>query len=408
MELNTITIYTLKNTDFGLYYHIPFCAQICNYCDFPKTRKYSDETISDYIEILKSHTHGWIEFLTKNSTDKSSPKFSSVFFGGGTPGLLSDQYTPLFAAIRSYLDKDCEISLEANVNNINERNLHTWKDLGFNRLSIGVQSFNPLGLKTLSRTHSKDDAIAAINIAKKYFNNVNIDIIFGWPGQTISDLEKDIYEVIQLEISHLSLYCLTLEKKTKLTRDVELNRVEALDDDTLSKYYEHARNMLKATDFIHEEVSNWTLPNKSCKHNWLYWQAGPYLGIGAGAHGFLNTDKGIGERYSYESNINKFLKSAPPTGLSILDSIESSAAHYDERDCEAWLLEYIGCSLRSYHGINLELIKKKTGHIFHPTINIKNGIQTGKLKINGDILKLDQSEWFRETGWALELVLSHP
>ena len=163
----------------GLYLHIPFCKSICHYCDFPKTRLFNKDLVSKYFSKLKTVLQQWL------SVD--SIHFSSVYLGGGTPGLFAEEYASIFALLRGYIDKDAEITIEVNPNDVRRENLSIWKDFGINRISIGVQSFNDDALRFLTRSHSSKTAEHSIELAKDFFSNVNIDLIYGLPSQKVKD-----------------------------------------------------------------------------------------------------------------------------------------------------------------------------------------------------------------------------
>ncbi len=277
---------------FSLYIHIPFCSRLCHYCDFAKTARFDEALVRDYLRRLGEDLGLWL----------SSPYFRgrrihSIFLGGGTPGLFSQEYDKLFSILADKLSDDGEVSIEANPNDITLEKLSLWRDLGFNRLSIGVQTFSTLGLKALTRDHSSQGALSAIHLARNYFDNLNIDLIYGWPGQTETDLQNDLELACSLDLGHLSLYNLTLEPSTPLGKSYLRRNKDIHSDDRLADFYKLIRETLKQNNFLHDEVSNWSKPGYSCLHNWNYWQGKDYLGLGVGAHGFLSDERKGGTRY---------------------------------------------------------------------------------------------------------------
>jgi oxygen-independent coproporphyrinogen III oxidase len=314
----------------SLYLHIPFCRSVCHYCDFAKTANYDNKSTENYFRTLGHHL---------NSVDFQNP-LKTLFLGGGTPSLFAKEYESIFHKIN--FDPQCEISLEAN-----PEDLHLckdWKNIGINRLSIGVQTFSPLGLKTLTRLPSntlKESILKAHN----HFPNLNIDLIYGWPGQSLADWQSDLSWVLEHKIPHVSLYALTFEAGTVFGRKLKRDIMHAPDDDQYLEYYSLACELLRGT-YTHEEVSNWSLPGFSCRHNWVYWSDQSYLGLGVGAHSYLAEADGIGRRFFYDKSLYRFLN----------DPI----VHTDEgRSKESWLYEYLGSALRTHRGVDLKRIEAK-------------------------------------------------
>jgi oxygen-independent coproporphyrinogen III oxidase len=375
-------------TPFGLYIHIPFCSKICHYCDFAKTSNFSTDHVKNYFKVLESQLNSWL------STFHPKQQFSSVFFGGGTPGLFSSEYESIFNIIKDRIQTTCEITLEANPHNIQKENLKVWRSLGFNRISIGVQSFDPKGLLNLTRDHSSLEARNAIELASTEFENVNLDIIYGWTNQSESSWVNDLAIATSLPVAHLSLYNLTFEGTTPMARSVKRGVTKPKTDEFLEWCYLQAIEILGSNSFEHEEISNWSKPGYSSIHNWLYWQGHSYLGIGSGAHGYIDDGSQIGKRYSYVSDLRKYIKDH----LDI-PSHKTSLVTETDRDISSWLLEYVGCSLRCRDGV--DLVKTKSfGWDFSPNPIIKQALTDGLLKQSNSKVFLSSKEWFKETSWS--------
>jgi oxygen-independent coproporphyrinogen-3 oxidase len=378
---------------FGLYIHIPFCSHICHYCDFSKTANFNDEHTVQYFRILESQFKHWMA-----RSELTNVTFSSVFFGGGTPGLFSREYQSLIDTISPYLRNEAEITIECNPKNITSESLKTWKNLGFNRISIGVQSFQNEGLKALTRDHTESQSRAAVSLAAEFIENINIDLIYGWSGQTKNSWENDIKSALNLPIKHLSLYSLTFEGQTPFARSLRRGLMKELPDSFLADTYEYARNILKQNQFHHEEISNWAKENFASRHNHLYWQSDYYVGIGCGAHGFIPSDAGtdhllIGKRYSYTKDLRQYLRESQTAG-------EIGVAIYEEdRTSESWLFEYIGCALRCAEGVDLQEIESR-GWTLKLTSQMTEAINQGTVMFKNNIFSLIPSEWFRETSWS--------
>ena len=347
--------------------------------------------MQDYCNVLHRQVDDWLSRLD------SEHRFTSVFFGGGTPGLFVEEYQPLLRRLEGVLTNDAEITLEANPANVNEDRLKAWRDIGFNRISIGVQTFSDNGLRALTRDHSGEDAVNAIKLAAKIFSRVNGDLIYGWLGQTKDIWQSDLHRMIDCGVGHMSLYALTYEGQTPFARAERRGAIVSASDAKLAEYYEMARDVLAQNGYVHDEISNWARPGFSCRHNWLYWSGRPYVGIGAGAHGFVPDSTQIGRRYSYTGDLRRFLREAA-SGLPP-EIVE------DDRTIATWLLEYVGCGLRSSRGID-EMQILARGYVLKPTPNLLQGLASGVVRREHGRIRLDPAEWFRETAWSLEIAES--
>ncbi len=269
---------------FGIYLHIPFCARICPYCDF-NTYAHKEDRIPDYVEAL-------IREMDLTQANAGRVMAETVFFGGGTPSLLpSDAVTRLIQALRSRfaIAQDAEVTLEVNPETIDARSLAAFREAGINRLSIGVQSQQLSGLRVLGRGHRPETALTAFRAARAAgFDNVSLDLIFGWPGQTLADWESDLNTILDWSPEHLSLYSLIVEPGTPMHDAVRRGIMITPDDDATADMYELAISRLAAADWHHYEVSNWArTPDLISRHNRIYWRNGRYLGLGAGAHAYV-------------------------------------------------------------------------------------------------------------------------
>jgi oxygen-independent coproporphyrinogen-3 oxidase len=268
----------------GIYVHIPFCTAKCGYCDFNSYANH-EHMIPSYAETLVKDAALWAEAVGGRLVE-------TIFFGGGTPSLNSvDEMATILGGLRSQFKvaPGAEISLEANPGSLSTAYLHGLRGVGFNRLSIGVQSFDDEELVQLDRIHSADDARQAFASAREAgFDNVNLDLIYGLPGQSMSSWQGTLDEALALSPEHLSLYALTVEDGTPLARDIARGRVTAPDPDAQAEQYEWTDERLARAGYEHYEISNWARPGYRCRHNLMYWQNREYLGLGAGAHSFLN------------------------------------------------------------------------------------------------------------------------
>lgn len=392
-----------KTKTVGLYLHIPFCRFLCHYCDFVKTARWTEGLVDLYFSALSKHLEFWIKtFLIPEGY-----KLGSVFVGGGTPSLFAKEYENIFCLIEPFLTEDAEITLEANPDNMSEENLRFWKSLGFNRISCGVQSFSSAGLEALTRKHKASEVPLAYERARKYFDSINLDLIYGWNGQTLEDWKQELAQLTKLSPDHASLYLLTYAPGTPIGRAHERGKIKASHDKVLESFYEMARSSLAEAGYAHEEVSNWSKGGKSCRHNWLYWQDQYYLALGAGACGYLPSSLSpFGMRYQYTGREKSFSnQKLPQEWISWDGKSELLGDHFliEERSDSIWLLEYLGAALRSSRGVDLGLIRKKTDYSYRESLFLETAVKEGCLRQEGNRLLLSEREWFRESSWCLKI-----
>ncbi|HLO17114.1 MAG TPA: radical SAM family heme chaperone HemW [Anaerolineales bacterium] len=307
----------------SLYFHIPFCTHRCAYCDF-NTYAGQEDLIPAYVEALCKE----IEFVGKASRAerKSSDsetvveaplRVHTVFFGGGTPSLLSQkQFESIFKSIRDnfILTGDAEITIEANPGTVSYENLRELRKIGINRISYGVQSANMEELRMLERAHNFFDVIEAVTSARKAgFDNLNLDLIYGLPEQTLPTWQTTVKRILALHPEHISAYALTLEHGTPFGRWSSKGLLPLPDPDLAAEMYEWASETFEANGYLQYEISNWArdrqmskvrplTPTLACKHNLQYWRGLPYLAFGAGGHGYAN-----GYRYSNVLRIKTYI-----------------------------------------------------------------------------------------------------
>ena len=268
----------------GLYVHIPFCTAKCGYCDFNSYAGH-EHMIPSYSETLLKDASLWASTVGRRPVE-------SVFFGGGTPSLTPvEAMAKILGGLRAtfMFAPDAETSLEANPGSLSTEYLRGLRAVGFNRLSIGVQSFDDEELVQLDRIHTGEQAFEAYASARQAgFDNVNLDLIYGLPEQPLAKWQRTLERALALAPEHLSLYALTVEDGTPLARDVARGRVVPPDPDVQAEHYEWTQDRLARAGYEHYEISNWALPGRRCRHNLVYWQNREYLGLGAGAHSFLD------------------------------------------------------------------------------------------------------------------------
>jgi len=298
---------------FGIYLHVPFCVRKCRYCDFV-TYAGRNALIPDYVAALVAD----IESAPRRWPGEL-PRVSSVFWGGGTPSLLP---AAAFGRIHDAIERTfgwqfaraaVEITIEANPETIDGAYLRTAHAGGVNRLSLGVQSFQKAGLRALDRDHDAATIARAVAAARRAgIDEVSLDLIFGWDGQTDADWQADLAAALALAPQHLSLYALTIEDGSALAADIARGRVHAPDDDRQADFYERAVAVLGAAGYEGYEISNWACRapdeppglNRS-RHNSLYWRNGEYLGFGVGAHSHFR-----GQRFGVGRLVRRYIESA--------------------------------------------------------------------------------------------------
>ena len=257
---------------FGVYVHVPFCAHRCDYCDFA--------TWTDRDHLIDAYVDACVTDLQR----REYPPATSVFFGGGTPSLL-----PASSLVRilDAIDRapDAEVTVECNPDSVDADKFATYRAAGVNRVSLGVQSLAPHVLRDLGRTHDPANVDKAVALASEAgITRVNLDVIYGTPGESIADWERTLAGVLALGVEHVSAYALTVEPATPLGQRVA-HGAPAPDDDDQAEKYAIADDMLTAAGLDWYEISNWARPGAACRHNLVYWEQGEYLAIGCAAHG---------------------------------------------------------------------------------------------------------------------------
>ncbi|MDT3695068.1 MAG: radical SAM family heme chaperone HemW [Ignavibacterium sp.] len=270
----------------AIYIHIPFCDHKCIYCDFYSI--ITTENIQSFLSALKKE----ISYYSSYSFDRN---ISSVFFGGGTPSLMTPDYIDeILNCLKSNfnIDKDAEITLETNPGTVDKEKLKAFKDTGINRISIGIQSFDENELKFLTRIHNSQTAANTVyDAAEVGFDNISIDLIFNLPDQTKERWKNNLKTAVELPIKHLSAYSLILEKGTILNKMVLDGKVTIQDEDYDADLYETTIDFLSSKGFLQYEVSNFAKPGYECLHNNAYWQYRDYLGFGPSAHSFVHNKR---------------------------------------------------------------------------------------------------------------------
>ena len=346
----------------SVYIHIPFCDNICSYCDFCKM-KYNKEWIDTYLDSLKNGIQNYYK----------GEKIRTLYIGGGTPSSLSVEELNKLFDIVSLLDLECleEFTFECNIESITNEKLILLKKHNVNRLSIGVQTLNDKFLNLLNRSHTKEEVKDKIEMAKLVgFNNINVDLMYALPGETIKDLEKDLSDFIDLDVNHISTYSLMIEPNTKFYID----KIKPIDEDLDYEMYKYIESRLEENGFKHYEISNYAKTGHESKHNLVYWHNEYYYGFGLSASGYL-------ENYRYDNtrNINKY------NAHNFIDNI----VKITEED----RLKYeLILGFRVLRGINKEDFKNKFNISIYEVPNIKE-------LLNKNMLEEDETHIFIASDW---------
>lgn len=357
----------------GLYIHIPFCESKCIYCDF-----YSINDHSTKHEFIKS----LINEIRNESVNLKDKNIDTIFIGGGTPSLLlKPDFEKLFEALYTYLDisNDSEITIEANPGTLDKNKLKEFKKLPINRISFGVQSFIDSDLKFLSRIHNSKQAEDSIKYAQDAgYSNVNLDLIFSIPGQTIDNWAYNLEKAVNLNTQHISAYSLIFEEGTPLYSLLKQNKVKNSNIEIERDMYDYTMDYLKANGFNQYEISNYAKPGYECRHNLKYWQHEEYIGFGPSAASYLNNYRRINVR-----DVDRYI-----------DSINHGEKPYDALefiDEQTSQNEFIMLGMRS-KGINFSEFKNKYKEDFKSKYHYPIEILTkgGLASIEADCIRLTQ------------------
>ena len=345
----------MKN--ISLYIHVPFCVKKCNYCDF-LSAPCDDETRQTYVEVLCTE----IQQRAEQFKDK---KVDTIFFGGGTPSILTaEQMEKIMSAIRNHfhIQTEAEISLEMNPGTVDREKLETYKKLGINRLSIGLQSADNEELKILGRIHTWEDFLQTWKLVRETgFDNVNIDLMSALPGQTLESYEENLQKVLNLKPEHISAYSLIVEEGTLFyewfesdnEKEKRVTNKKLPDENTDRQMYELTKKLLEEQGYYRYEISNYALKGYECKHNIGYWKRKEYLGLGLGAASLLFIDTQVQQKKDGREQIKKAsgdsvvnnVRCTNITDLHTYLSVANGKNEQEEEDADCkWIEEQIKLS----------------------------------------------------------------
>jgi len=327
----------------GIYIHIPFCKQRCTYCDF------YTEVAPQFIPVLIDSI---IRELNIRKDYLGNSQVSTIYFGGGTPSILSnEQFLLIFDAIYKLFTvaENAEITFEANPDDLTPEFLASLHELPFNRISIGIQSFDDKDLKRINRRHTSEQAEEAVKNAQKAgFGNISIDLIYGLPFQTMEAWGDQLDMALSLQIQHISAYGLTYEEGTVLWKQRENGKIEVVDDLVMNEMYLLLLDKIKIKGFEAYEISNFALPDYQSRHNSAYWKQEPYLGIGPSAHSY-----DVVSRQWNIASITDYIK-----------AINSNSVFYEREELSLndRYNDFVMVSLRTSEGLDVKIMEKDFGH----------------------------------------------
>lgn len=392
--------------------HWPWCKAKCPYCDFNSHAGVAQE--EPYIEGLLKELDGWAQGVTLDGHEISpfgpgSHTLKSIFFGGGTPSLMSAKSIGRVikkCADLGVLNTDTEVTVECNPTSFAtpaeaERFFNALRDAGVNRVSIGIQGLKQEWLKFLGREHNVADALATLDAAQAVFKSVNADVIYGLPGQTLQDWQELLENLSARGLQHISAYQLTIEKNTRFHVDVKRGAWMPIDSDLEADFFDVTRAVLKAQGYENYEISNFAKPGFACRHNVHVWQYGEYIGIGAGAHGRVDSIDGTRIATHVIRQPEGYLRRiGTPLDVSFLEVVQATCLTPAETAQEA-----VFSGLRLAAGCNTENIHKRiSAPIYEEAIS---GRETVNLTTSGFLEQTEGYLRLTDTGWPrLNSVLS--
>lgn len=354
----------------GIYIHVPFCIRKCGYCGFYSAALSDDASKNEFENVLKRYANAVEKQILSQtfvpreigSFDVNTYYVDTIFFGGGTPSLLSSESIQrILSAIDSVflVNKDVEITVESNPGTLNLDKLNGYKHSGVNRLSIGVQSFDDGELLQIGRIHDSKSAIKTIETCRIVgFQNINLDLIFSLPNQHLDGWTRNLKTAISLSPEHLSIYGLQLEEGTEFFERFSKGEFDETSDDLDREMYHKTCDMLKSNGFEHYEISNWSKPSYECRHNLKYWQFGDYLGIGPSAASFVN-----GFRFEVAPSVADFMSpyESNETNDSYAKLTSNLFSNIHQNTLSDSAGEFAFTALRTTEGISFKKFKEEFG-----------------------------------------------
>lgn len=371
----------------GIYIHIPFCKQACHYCDF-----HFSTSLKKKNELI----HALAKELVLRKDEFKNQKVETIYFGGGTPSLLSiTELKLLIDEVYKHYDvvENPEITLEANPDDLTADQINDFSDSPINRLSIGIQSFFEDDLKLMNRAHNADEAKECLSLAIRQFDNISVDLIYGIPGMSNARWIQNIETALSFNIPHISSYALTVEPRTALANFIQKGVIKNVDDDLAQQQFHIMIEKLEAAGYIHYELSNFGKPGYFSRNNSAYWHGKPYLGIGPSAHSFDGKHRGWNVR-----NNTKYIKALEEDIIPIEIETLSVTDKYNE---------YVMTGLRTIWGVNLENVEHDFGKEYKTYLlkQSQKHIIEHLLYLEDDRLRVTKKGQFLSDGIASDLFM---
>jgi len=371
----------------GIYIHIPFCKQACHYCDFHFSTNLRKK--QDMVSALQK------ELLLRKDELKNE-EVQTIYFGGGTPSVLEiGEINEIIKTVdENYrVIEHPEITLEANPDDLSIKKIKELSDSPINRLSIGIQSFFDQDLKLMNRAHDAKEADLCLNEAKKYFDNISIDLIYGIPGMTNARWEENINKALSYELPHISSYALTVEPKTALKAFIDKGIIPNVDDEVAEEQFNILCTLLEKEGFVNYEISNFGKEGYFSKNNTAYWKGKKYIGIGPSAHSYDGTKRG----WNINNN-SKYIRSIKENILPLEEEVLSKTDRYNE---------YVMTALRTIWGVSLDKIRNEFGtNYYEYLLDQSDKYMKEKLLVTeGDKLSVTKKGKFLCDGIASDLFM---
>lgn len=356
------------------YVHIPFCTQICYYCDFSK------------VFIKNQPVDEYLQALIREFESYDIKKLRTLYIGGGTPtSITAEQLEYLLTNLTKHLDLSVleEFTIEANPGDLTEGKIEVLKHSAVNRVSLGVQTFNDKHLKQIGRSHNEAQIYSTIsNLKEAGFHNISIDLIYALPGQTMEDVKENVAKAIALDIPHLSLYSLILEHHTVFMNKMRRGKLQLPKEDLEVEMFEYIISELEANGFEHYEISNFTKPGFESRHNLMYWDNAEYFGVGAGASGYLN-----GVRYRNRGPIQHYLKAVAQGNARLSE---------EKLTKDEMMEEELFLGLRKKTGVSIARFEEKFGLSFEERYGqiVRELCQQGLLVLDDKVVRMTKKGLF--------------
>lgn len=374
----------------GIYVHVPFCKSKCKYCDFISFPNMKEDFIKEYFNSVIyeiENAEDKIKFLSKEckkiDVELNNYSVDTIYFGGGTPSYVNEQYIEnILKKIKEKfnIESDAEITIEINPGTITEEKIKKYKEIGINRVSIGLQSTNDRILNLIGRIHTYDEFLETYNLCKKVgFENINVDLMLALPTQTKEELEDSLIKIINLKPSHISLYSLIIEENTEIEKLINSGKLEQIKEDIEREMYWKTKRILEKNSYFQYEISNFSKKNKESRHNMNCWNQEEYLGFGIAAHSYFNN-----VRFSNITNKDKYLENIKN------NEIEKNIEIQEKQNKDSKMKEFMMIGFRKIEGISISEFERRfeINPLFYFRFEIEDLVNKELIEVDLDKIKL--------------------